>query len=280
MGENTHRTANAVSGSLSVDAVHRNGQTCLDSVFCSVPFHISKPYWDGTVLLLQVANPTAGLFSGDQLSCRVQVKENAALLFTNQGASRIHPSTGAGVVSEQTFRVSDKGWLEIFPELLIPYRQASLIQKTVVNVADGGRAYLAEMLAPGRTAAGEIYAYEKLDWRFHLFLHDRPIAVERAEISPDTIPWMFASPPHWQHIYYGCVWIVAPELEAMSSADFKEIEDLSSDECLVGASRLAATAIVVKVVSSSSIPLRKALQSTRSRMVALLPFLHSNPHKL
>ena len=111
MGENTHRTANAVSGSLSVDAVHRNGQTCLDSVFCSVPFHISKPYWDGAVLLLQVANPTAGLFSGDQLSCRVQVKENAALLFTNQGASRIHPSTGAGVVSEQTFRVSDKGWL-------------------------------------------------------------------------------------------------------------------------------------------------------------------------
>ena len=66
----------------------------------------------------------------------------------------------------------------------------------------------------------------------------------------------------------------------MSSADFNEIEDLSCDECLVGASRLAATAIVVKAVGASSIPLRKALQSIRSRMAALLPLLHSDPRKL
>lgn len=280
MVESTRQTAKAVSGRLSVVAVRRNGRTYLDNIFCSVPFHISKPYWDGSVLLLQVANPTAGLFSGDQLSCSVQVKENAALLFTNQGASRIHPSTGAGVALEQVFGVSDKGWLEIFPELLIPYRGASLTQKTVVNITAGGRAYLAEMLAPGRTAAGEIYAYEKLDWRFQLFLDDRPVVIERANISPETIPWMFAKPPHWQYIYYGCVWIVAPELGAMSSDDFKRIEDLSCDECLVGASRLVDTAIVVKVVGASSIPLRKALQSIRSRMAAMLPFLHSDPHKL
>lgn len=280
MVEGTQRTANTVSGRLSVDAVCRNGQTCLDRLFCSVPFHVSKPYWDGSVLLLQVANPTAGLFSGDQLSCSVQVKENAALLFTNQGASRIHPSTGAGVVLEQAFGVSETGWLEIFPELLIPYRGADLTQKTIVNVTDGGRAYLAEMLAPGRTASGEVYAYEKLDWRFQLFLDDRPVVIERANISPETIPWMFARPPHWQHIYYGCVWIVAPELGDMSSDDFKRIEDLSCDECLVGASRLAGTVIVVKVIGASSIPLRKALQSIRSRMAAVLPFLHSDPHKL
>ena len=66
----------------------------------------------------------------------------------------------------------------------------------------------------------------------------------------------------------------------MSSADFKAIEDLSCDECLVGVSRLAATAIVVKAVGASSVPLRKALQSIRSRMAALLPFLHSDPRKL
>jgi urease accessory protein len=280
MVEVSQRTGNAISGRLLADAVHRDGRTLLDNLYHSVPFHVSKPYWNGSVLLLQVANPTAGLFSGDQLSSRVQVEDNAALLFTNQGASRIHPRTGAEAVLDQSFYVFENGWLEIYPELIIPHRGASLIQKTIVDVEIGGRAYLSEMLAPGRTASGETYGYEKLDWRFRLNYGGNPLVIERAEITSETIPWMFARPPHWQHIYYGCVWIVAPEISTLTDGNFKELEDFPDDERLVGVSRISPEAITVKVVAASSIPLRRALQSIRSRMSDLLPFLNTNPRKL
>ena len=280
MLEVTDRTGNAIRGRLFADAVNCDGRTRLDNLYHSVPFHISKPYWNGSVLLLQVASPTAGLFSGDQLTSQVQIKENAALMFTNQGASRVHPRTGADAVLNQTFHVSEGGWLEIYPELIIPHRGASLMQSTVVHVAQGGRAFLAEMLAPGRTASGETYAYEKLDWRFRLMHKDRPLVIERAEITPETIPWMFARPPHWENIYYGCVWIVAPETGSLTKDDFQELENLSDTQRLIGVTRLSPEAIAVKVIADSSIPLRRALTAIRDRVSATLPFLTTNPRKL
>ncbi len=280
MSKVTTRNGTSVSGHLLADAVNRKGLTQLENLYHSVPFHISKPYWDGSVLLLQVASPTAGLFSGDQLFSKVTVEEGAALMFTNQGASRIHPRTEDGVLLEQEFKVCRNGWLEIFPELIIPHKGANLTQKTIVTVARGGRAYLAEMLTPGRTAFGETYAYEKLDLRFTLTHGNRPLVIERAKITAKTIPWMFARPPQWEQIYYGCAWAIAPELSEMQDRDFKELEDLSTHDRLVGSSRISPNAIAIKVISSSSIPLRDALQRVRIHMSTLLPFLNTNPRKL
>lgn len=274
------RTGNSIRGRLSATAVFRDGQTRLDHLYHSVPFHISKPYWSGSVLLLQVASPTAGLFSGDHLSSAITVQENAALLITNQGASRVHPRTNADAVMTQIFHVSAGGWLEIYPELLIPHRGASLMQSTVLTVEQGGRAFVAEMLAPGRAASGESYEYEKLDWRFRLIHGGVPLVIERAEIKSETIPWMFARPPQWQNIYYACVWVVAPEVAELTDVDLKGIEDISNDHSIIGASRLSNEAVAIKVIASSSIPLRKALNAVRQSLVPLLPFLTTNPRKL
>lgn len=90
---------------------------------------------------------------------------------------------------------------------------------------------------------------------------------------------MFARPPHWENIYYDCVWIVAPETDGLTDDDFQELENLSDTQRLIGVTRLSPEAIAVKVIADSSIPLRRALTAIRDRMSATLPFLTTNPRK-
>ena len=44
------------------------------------PFHLSKPSWDEHALLVQIVNPTAGVFAGDALRSRVAVESGARWL--------------------------------------------------------------------------------------------------------------------------------------------------------------------------------------------------------
>ena len=56
------------------------------------PMHISKAYWDGVVLLVNVINPTAGIFGGDTICAHVTVESGARVLLTSPSAARFHPS--------------------------------------------------------------------------------------------------------------------------------------------------------------------------------------------
>ena len=54
-----------------------DGRSYLREQSFSAPFHISKPYWNGHALLLQLASPTPGLFGGDRLTSSGPLDEGA-----------------------------------------------------------------------------------------------------------------------------------------------------------------------------------------------------------
>ncbi|MDG2124145.1 MAG: urease accessory protein UreD [Verrucomicrobiales bacterium] len=278
--DGTRLGGRALSGRLEVRAEARtDGRTVLVDQYHSVPFHLSKPYWDGRVLLLQVANPTAGLFSGDVMRCKICVGAGAALLLTSQGANRVHPRRAGDPASrfEQRFEVEDGGWLEVLPELLIPQKGSELVQDSVVEVEEGGRLYYAEMLAPGRTARGERYAYLGLEWRFRLEVGGVPVAVERAVIDAETVGFMFAV-RGWEQAYFGCVWVVAPEAEEV---DAGRVEAAVGDgDVMVGVTRLAVGVVAVKVLARGSIGLRRALGVVRGVFAERVVNLNASARKL
>ena len=103
------------------DAAMRRGASASASVssdwlaFCA-PFHLSKPYWDGRALLVQVVNSTAGILSGDRLATEVVVGEGASLIVTAPSASRIFTMNEGAAQATQRFTVERCGWLEVAPE--------------------------------------------------------------------------------------------------------------------------------------------------------------------
>jgi len=251
-----------------VCAVDGAGRSYIREQSFSAPIHLSKPHLDEGMLVVNVANPTAGLFAGDRIRYRIGVESGASLLLTAPSASRAHRIVAGDARVEQEFQVAAGAWLESWPELFIPQGGAIYRQRTEARIDEGGEALLIEMIAPGRTASGEVFAFAELDWTTEVFLGPEKIARERYLLRPNS-PTLAAMRMQFPEAYYASCIVVSPRLRA-DDACWQRIHDLHSDEAWVGCSALVRGGWAVRVLASGSISLRKTIAEIRGEIYAAL----------
>jgi urease accessory protein len=255
----TRRLEGHLEAVCDVDA---RGQTRLRHQSFRAPVHLSKPHRDEGALVLNVVNPTAGLLDGDRLRVDVSVEGGARLLLTAPSASRIHTMRGGRAEVRQRFRVAAGGSLETWPELLIPQRGARYWQQTLIDLEEGAELLFFELLAPGRTASGEVFAYEELRWETDLRLGGRLLARERYRLSPDNGS-LDALQRRFPCAYYASAFLVAPGLASQSSC-WEALHGQQNDQTWVGVSALGkAEAFALKIIAADSLALRRTLRFAR-----------------
>ncbi len=251
-----------------VGAVDETGRTFIREQSFSAPIHLSKPHLDEGVLVINVANPTAGLFAGDRIRYEIAVESGARVLLTAPSASRAHRIVEGDARMEQEFRVASGGWLDSWPEIFIPQGGARYRQRTTARIEEGGEALLIEMIAPGRTASGEVFAFAELDWETEVLLGGEKIARERYTITTDS-PTIAALRTRFPEAYYASCFIVSPRLRAESEC-WAKIHELHRDEAWVGVSALVRGGWAIRVVAEGSIALRKTIAAVRREIYAAL----------
>lgn len=235
------------------------GRTALRRQSFSAPFHISKPHHDEGWLIVNLASPSPGLLSGDRVKVNVEVGKDARLLLTTPSASRLHTMCGDHAELTQDFTVANGGCLDFFPEYLIPQRRTRYRQRTRISVEHGGTLLWCESIAPGRTASGEVFAYDELRFATDIFLGATHILRERFRLVPgeDSLNALRARFPS---AYYASLLCVAPDI-ASPADSLRGLHD--SDSAWVGCSALPAGGWIVKIVATDSVTLRDRLSRTR-----------------
>ena len=269
----------SLSGHLDfVCAANEQGRTFIREQSFRAPFHLSKPYWDEHALIVQVVNPTAGVFAGDTLLSRVAVESRARLLLTTPSANRIHAMPAGRALVEQHFSVADGGWLEVMPELFIPQAQCRHRQRTSIEVAAGGEMFFVETLAPGRVARGEIFEFTEIDWEFELRHAGELIARERFVLKPSDKSTASLRSPFPAGYYASCY--VITERMRPDHEMWRAIHDLSDDDALLGVSRLISGGSTIKILAADNIKLTRTLQTIRNLLAQFIPALRCAPRKL
>jgi urease accessory protein len=229
--------------------------------FCA-PIHISKPFHDEGALVVNVVNPTAGLFAGDEIRCSVRVERGARLVVTSPSANRAHQMREGEARVEQKFSVAHDAWLEVFTAPLIPQAGSRFRQSTRIDVESGGSLVFFEVVFPGRVASGESLAFEWLRWSTDLFVSGDLVARENYRQSPASLAALqrrFANP------YYASCFVAG---EKIDPACWSAIAELHSDSAWVGVSALTADGWVVKILAGDSPALRALIQKIRAQIYA------------
>jgi urease accessory protein len=263
-----------VSGHLHlVAAPGGDGTTAIVRQSFRAPFHVSKPYWDGAVLHAQIVNPTAGMLEGDQLETEVRVCAGASLVLTTPSQARAFRAAGAGrVTNGQRLRVEAGGWLDWWPEPLVPHAGCDYRQETVVEVAPGGSLFFCESLGPGRVARGETWAWRRLELGLTVNLDARPIARERFALSGPEAAGLAAFAGQETAWMATCVAVGASEREG--AAEWEKIRRLHQPPVWVGVSRLpAAGAWSLRIIAPDGQQLRDAVVAARQILAGWLPGL-------
>ena len=273
----------ALQGHLELRAEARaDGRTVLAHQSFRVPYHVGKAYPDADtgVLMVQVANPTAGILSGDELRLDVAVGGGAKLVVTTPSASRVYAMKQGRAVCRQRFSVAAGGWLEMLPEPLVPHRDSVYHQHTVLELAETAGVFFVDQLLPGRIGHGETWAWRELVLDLQVRLKGTPILRERLEQSGQSLREMAeAAGTGPTSCFANAVW-VPPGGAVMTETLLERLRALHSPACWLGVSQVGAGVWSLRWIAADNLRLREAIQRVRTVLAELSPELRTNLRKV
>lgn len=237
-----------------------HGATYLREQSFRAPLHLSKPHEDAGALVVNIVNPTAGLFDGDEIDCRIRVETGAHLVLTTPSANRVYKARqpDRAAVLTQSYHVASGAFLEFYPELLIPQAGARYRQQTELHVESGGRLLFFEWLAPGRVASGEVFQFDELVWDTDVFFADRLVARERYIIDPTSDSMEALRQAYPESHYLGC--FLLGDFPFPTAA----IESLQTEDTYLGHSPLPAGGWTIKALCKDGLATRKLMKAIRA----------------
>ena len=272
-------TLGKLSGHLRiVCSTDAEGRSHLSQQSFRAPLHLSKAYWDGEILLVNVVNPTAGLFAGDEIEVDAHVGPGAKLLLTTPSASRAHAMPLGTARVNQRFLIEHGGWLEVWPELFIPQAGCRYQQRTEIDVAAGGELFFVETLSPGRVARGESFGFAELKWALDVRHDGVAVVRERFHLRRDDNSLHALKHP-FANGYAATCYLVSHRI-AQDHACWEAVRGLQSDDVWIGVSRLTQAGRMIKLLARDSVALRKSLQALRRILSEVIPELRASSRKL
>jgi urease accessory protein len=243
------------------------GRTFLAKQSFSAPVHLSKPHWDENYLIVNIANPTAGLFPGDHIEMSVRVWAGARAVLTTPSATRVFHAKQPKPRTEilQSIVIEDGGRLDLCPEILIAHGGARYSQSTRIEVRGTGELFFTEMLAPGRTASGEVFAYDQLEYSTDLVIGSRLALRENYCLNANS-EGLQTMRRRFPNAYYASCLLVS-HLEGGELLQ-REIAALNGARVMAGASRSACDVYAIKLIAADSMSLRTAVSEVRTLVYA------------
>jgi urease accessory protein len=250
-----------VSGSLTLDFKRDplSEDTFLATSTQEPPLRIVRPFRleDGSVLV-HLHNVSGGLLGGDCLRMSINVAAGASVQLTSTGATRVYRARENSAASSQInhFHIGENGLLEYVPDAIIPFAKSRFRQQTAIDIETGGGLFWWEILAPGRSARGEVFEYECVELKTNVNANGRVIAAENVRLQP-LLSDVTSLPRLGPYRYWTTFYIVRVGIDARAwlSAEQAVREVINRfqrpREALWGVSTLPAHGLVVRGITTS-----------------------------
>lgn len=149
----------------------------------TVPMYLDPALPD--LPFIYVQNPTGGLFPDDDLLVSLDVASGARVHLTTQSATKAYAGAGPGARQRTELSLGEGAYAEVMPDALIPHAGASVEQQLTVTLGEGASFVGSDLLAPGRHAKSERFAYQRV--RLATAVHDAAgaeLCVDALELEP------------------------------------------------------------------------------------------------
>jgi urease accessory protein len=210
-------------------------------------------------------NVSGGVLGGDRLELAVEVGAGSWAQVTTTGATRVYRAldSAATPVETRDARVGPGALLEFLPDPLIPFAGARYRQETRIELEAGAGLFWWETVAPGRTARGEIFAFDSLELAVEIRAGGKPAALERAKLEPGRRPLAVPArlgPYRYLATFYACRAGVPDAVWREIETQLAEVAERFSGGGMVwGVSALASSGVVARGLAADGSGLPRAL---------------------
>ena len=154
-------------GELELVVAVRGGRSMAAHQYHRGALRVLRPHYldDSGQVCFVLVNPGGAYLGADLYAIDVEVGAGARLLLTTQSATKIYRTPGSFAEQRMTLRLGEGAQLELAPDQLIAYREASYRQNTHITVRPSSCLVMAEVVTPGWSPDGASFRYEELRLR-------------------------------------------------------------------------------------------------------------------
>jgi urease accessory protein len=136
--------------------------------------------------LVHLNNVSGGILGGDVLHMDVTVDPGARAQITSVSATRIYRRKPNGQPAQQAscVHVGEDSFLEYLPDAVIPFKNSAFHQTSEYHLAQGAGMIAWEILAAGRLAYAESFAFEDFTSRTAIYGPRGLLALENYSLRP------------------------------------------------------------------------------------------------
>jgi urease accessory protein len=177
-------------GELELVVADRGGRSVATHQYHRGALRVLRPHYldDSGQVCYVLVNPGGACLGADLYVVDVEVGEGAKLLLTTQSATKIYRTPGSFAEQRMRVRLREGAQLELAPDQLIAYREASYRQNTHITVHPTSSLVMSEVITPGWSPDGARFRYEELRLRteIHVETDDKSglLALDNVLIRP------------------------------------------------------------------------------------------------
>lgn len=154
-------------GRLELGVSLRGGRSVASRQFHEGALRVLRPHYldDSGQVCYVVVNPGGAYLGADLFVLDVEVEAGADLLLTTPSATKVYRTPGSFAEQRMTVRLGEGARLELMPDQLIAYREASYRQQTRVTLRPSSTLVMAEVVTPGWSPDGAAFRYKEVRLR-------------------------------------------------------------------------------------------------------------------
>ncbi|MCQ6272505.1 urease accessory protein UreD [Pseudarthrobacter sp. R1] len=154
-------------GRLELRVAVRGERSIASRQFHEGALRVLRPHYldDSGQVCYVVVNPGGAYLGADLFVLDVEVGDGADLLLTTQSATKVYRTPGSFAEQRMAVRLGEGARLELMPDQLIAYREASYRQRTHVTLRPSSSLVMAEVVTPGWSPDGAAFRYEEIRLR-------------------------------------------------------------------------------------------------------------------
>jgi len=159
-------------GELAIRVENRGGRSVAAHQYHRGALRVLRPHYldDSGQVCYVVVNPGGAYLGADLFLIDVEVEAGAGLLLTTQSATKVYRTPGSFAEQRMAVRLGEGARLELMPDQLIAYREASYRQRTHVTLRPSSSLVMAEVVTPGWSPDGAAFRYEELGLRNEIWV--------------------------------------------------------------------------------------------------------------
>jgi urease accessory protein len=176
-------TANIATDVATVIVRPGPGRSDVHRARAAGPLRLLCPRGAGNAAWIVTSSLGGGLVDGDAVALDVTVDAGATCVVTTQASTKVYKGTTR---QETRVRVHGDGAAIVVPDAIVPYRDASYVQRTSLELGSTSTLVFCDVITAGRVAYGERWSATRIDTLLELEVDGEKRLRDRVLLADDV----------------------------------------------------------------------------------------------